>query len=124
MATGMGHANVVPRKLEKGMKVVVMFKPGTYMLWHEIEAGIKPGVWFKAELVGLLVNATSDTCAYPIEYNGITSYVSGCTAIIIRSVSREDNPKPWEQRNLIKVKARRQLARLAKSVKIVRIEIK
>lgn len=119
MATGMGHANVVPRKLEIGMKVVVMFKPDFPFNTWEVADGIELGVWYKTELK----KQTSDKW-YLVTIKGQRIAFNKKDAIIIRSVSRQDNPKPWEQRNLIKVKARRQLARLAKSVKIVSSEIK
>lgn len=103
-----GRSNPAPRKLEKGMAVVVMFKSDYPLFTSEMKAGIKPDVWLK----GTVDSVVSNKFVF-VEINGETLSTIVPGAVIIRSTAKADNLQPSEVKLRMKRAAANQAKRLA-----------
>lgn len=91
MKTNVGRTmdNMVPRKLAKGMAVVVWIKESELLFWGEIQIGIKHNTWLRAELVNECSTHTT-----VVLKGRIFTLVKG-HAIVVRSTSYTDNEKKY-----------------------------
>lgn len=81
--------HLVPRKLEKGMHVVVWIKPEYYLFDSEMKAGLVQNTWLEG-----IITSERITGLVFVEINGIqvSNIVPGL--IIIRSTAYKHNDKP------------------------------
>lgn len=100
----MGYLVRVPKKLEIGMAVVVWIRPHIKLFTSEFNAGIRVGTWFKAKLVTSL-----DPEGIQIEFNRYRMGIDGSLAIVIRSVSLDDNPAQIKRRKAMKARYRQEV---------------
>lgn len=112
MNANTSRANPVPKKLEKGMAVVVYIKPEYTLIGKEERTKLKKEVWLKgkilSQIVGGLVFVTVNGCTF-------SNIVSGL--IIIRSTAYADTMKPVRDAHNKRANAARNQRRAAAKVK-------
>lgn len=112
---GRNTDNAVPRKLAKGMAVVVYIRPNAYLLSYERVAGLDNGKWHKAKLVRIYATTETTYPTWQIEINGYKTVLSARSSIIIRSTSYADNGQAYHtKRNKRTYAARKAIKELGK----------
>lgn len=107
---GRNTDNAVPRKLAKGMAVVVWLKPSVMIAWDDTDASIKHNCWLKGEIVGFNTDGW-----WVVRIKGCIVDFQTHEAIIIRSTSYADNGQAYHtKRNKRTYAARKAVKELGK----------
>lgn len=121
MATGsgMGHANSAPRKLEVGMKVVVMLGKHQCLSIIEVWEGVEIGKWLRGT-----IDCVGDSTQFGVIVKDKWLPIDLTKGdIIIRSTSYEDNLKTTAVKRRLETAARKQRRGILESLRVIRSEV-